>query len=85
MEVVGDLAHVPVQEPTPVCSEALGRSPAERSEHVGEGRLVGLGAVWPPYDHRHAAGLAFGDPADVVRRVLPRERHGLAKLADCIR
>ena len=55
MEVVGDLAHVPVQEPTPVCSEALGRSPAERSEHVGEGRLVGLGAVWPPYDHRHAA------------------------------
>ena len=85
VEVIGDLAHVTVQEPPAIHAKTLSRGPAERFQHVGKGGRIRFCAVGSPNHHRHAAGFAFGHPANLVGEVLPGERHCLTQLATGLR
>ncbi len=81
VEVVGDLAHVGVDDEA-FGAPATGSDSLETGEHVGAVGFGRFGAVGPPHDHRDAADLAVGHPADVVIVVPRGDLGGLTQLAD---
>ena len=85
VEVVGDLAHVAIDEPADVRAEALLRRGGQHRQHVAKRGVIGIDAVGAPHNHRHAARLALRYPTDVVRSVLTGEGHGLTQVAPGLR
>jgi hypothetical protein len=78
MEVIGDLAHDPVDAEF---TEDGGGDTLEMNEHVTDRALWWRGAVLTPHHHRHITRFAIGDPTDLVLVVPRRDRRGLAQLA----
>src|SRR5437867_3103574 len=78
VEVVGDVAHVPVH---PELTKLRGGDLAQALAHVRDVRLRRRRAVEAPDHHRRLADLALGDPADVVLETPQGQLQGAAEVA----
>src|ERR1022692_2881750 len=79
VEVVGDLAHVPVDRPVPSAQHLVG-DPPEMPEHARELFFRRVDGVAAPDDHGDTTYLAFGDPSQLVVVVPGGETRRLAEL-----
>jgi hypothetical protein len=80
VEVVGNLAHDPVQR-VAIRSEQIGGHPFQLPQHVGDPISRRFGTVLVPHHDGDVARLAIGHPAGAVLVMPGRHASRLTKLA----
>jgi hypothetical protein len=80
VEVVGDLAHVPVDGPAALAEACVG-DPGQLGHHVRDVVVGGHRPMMLPDHHRDIADLTVGYPADVVLVVPGGDAGRLAEVA----